>query len=191
VIVAVPTVIYDANVLYPAPLRDLLIRVAMAGLVRARWTDAIHEEWIRNLLRNRPDLGAEQLKRTRHLMDRAVPDCLVIGYEGLIDGLRLPDSDDRHVLAAAIHAKATLILTLNARDFPRRVLAPHGVMARHPDEFLVALFEEDPDALCQVVRAQRAALSSPAQAAEKFLEILRKIGLAKVSARLATRRDQL
>jgi hypothetical protein len=64
-------------------------------------------------------------------------------------------------------------------------------MARHPDEFVVALFEEDPDALCQVVRAQRAALSSPAQAAEKFLEILRKIGLAKVSARLATRRDQL
>ena len=157
----------------------------------ARWTDAIHEEWIRNLLRNRPDLGAEQLKRTRHLMDRAVPDCLVIGYEGLIDGLRLPDSDDRHVLAAAIHAKATLILTLNARDFPRRVLAPHGVMARHPDEFLVALFEEDPDALCQVVRAQRAALSSPAQVAEEFLEILRRIGLTKVSARLATRRDQL
>ena len=118
--VAVPAVIYDANVLYPAPLRDLLIRVAMAGLVRARWTDAIHEEWIRNLLRNRPDLGAEQLKRTRQLMDRAVPDCLVIGYEGLIDGLRLPDMDDRHVLAAAIHARATLILTLNVRDFPRR-----------------------------------------------------------------------
>ena len=189
--VAVPAVIYDANVLYPAPLRDLLIRVAMAGLVRARWTDAIHEEWIRNLLRNRPDLGAEQLKRTRQLMDRAVPDCLVIGYEGLIDGLRLPDMDDRHVLAAAIHAKATSILTLNVRDFPRRALAPHGVTARHPDEFLMALFEEDPEALCQVVRVQRAALSSPRQSVADFLETLRSVGIQRTVARLEAKADVL
>jgi hypothetical protein len=108
VIVAVPTVIYDANVLYPAPLRDLLIPVAMAGLVRARWTDAIHEEWIRNLL----------LKRTRQLMDRAVPDCLVIGYEGPDRKAHAPDPDDRHVLAAAIHAKATLILNAQRARLP-------------------------------------------------------------------------
>jgi len=188
---AVPAVIYDANVLYPAPLRDLLIRIAMSGLVRARWTDAIHEEWIRNLLRNRPDLSLKQLKRTRELMDRAVPDCLVVGYEELIDELTLPDPGDRHVLAAAIRANATVILTHNARDFPKRVLTPHGMLARRPDDFLAGLFDADPTALCEVARAQRAALSSPPQSADAFLETLRRVGLTKTTARLGGRRDQL
>jgi hypothetical protein len=191
VTVAVPTVIYDANVLYPAPLRDFLIRVAMSGLVRARWTDAIHEEWIRNLLRNRPDLSPKQLKRTRELMDRAVPDCLVMGYEELIDELTLPDPGDRHVLAAAIRANATVILTHNARDFPKRVLTPHGLLARRPDDFLAGLFDDDPIALREVARAQRAALSSPPQSAEAFLETLRRVGLTKTTARLGGCRDQL
>jgi hypothetical protein len=41
------TVIYDANVLYPAPLRSLLVYLATTGLFRARWTEEIHHEWIR------------------------------------------------------------------------------------------------------------------------------------------------
>ena len=71
------TAIFDACVLYPAPLRDFLLRLAMTELFRARWTDRIHEEWMRSVLNNRKDLSAEQLERTRQLMDRAVPDCLV------------------------------------------------------------------------------------------------------------------
>jgi hypothetical protein len=59
------TAVYDANILYPAPLRDLFIRVAQAGLVRARWTETIHEEWIRNVLKDNPPLSAERLARTR------------------------------------------------------------------------------------------------------------------------------
>jgi hypothetical protein len=66
--------VYDACVLYPAPLRDLLLHLACVGLVRPRWTDAIHDEWIRNLLANRPDLARSQLDRIRALMERAVPD---------------------------------------------------------------------------------------------------------------------
>lgn len=58
-------VLYDANVLYPAQLRDLLIRLAVGGLVRAHWTDAIHEEWIRNVLADYPDITREELRRTR------------------------------------------------------------------------------------------------------------------------------
>ena len=80
------------------------MHLAMTGLFRARWTDQIHDEWIRNVLANRPDLKAEQLKRTRELMDAHALDCLVTGYEKLIAGLTLPDPDDRHVLAAAIRA---------------------------------------------------------------------------------------
>lgn len=56
--------VYDANALYSAPLRDLLIRLAQAGLVRAKWTDAIHDEWIRNVVANCPHLSAERLART-------------------------------------------------------------------------------------------------------------------------------
>lgn len=96
------TAIYDACVLYPAPLRDFLLRLAMTELFRARWSDHIHGEWMNGVVRNRPDIPIEQLDRTRKLMNQAVPDCLVTGYEELMDSLQLPDPNDRHVLAAAI-----------------------------------------------------------------------------------------
>jgi hypothetical protein len=73
------TVLYDACVLYPAPLRDLLLRLALTDLSRARWSEAIHEEWIRAVLRNRPDLSRQQLERTRALMNAHVRDALVDG----------------------------------------------------------------------------------------------------------------
>jgi predicted nucleic acid-binding protein len=129
------TVIYDACVLYPAPLRDLLIRLAAKGLVRARWTDRILDESFRNILANRPDLLPGSLDRTRELMNRALRDVLVTGYEGLIEGLNLPDPDDRHVLAAAIRAGAQVIVTMNLDDFPESALAPFSVEALHPDDF--------------------------------------------------------
>ncbi len=78
--------VYDANVLYPAPLRDLFMHLALTGLFRARWTEEIHQEWMRNVLANRPDISQEQLERTRDLMNRAVLNCLVIGYEELYLG---------------------------------------------------------------------------------------------------------
>ena len=91
------TVVYDACVLYPAPLRSLLIHMAITDLFRARWSDLIHEEWIRNLLAQRSDLTREQLNRVRELMDLHTRDAVVSGFEPLIDGLVLPDPDDRHV----------------------------------------------------------------------------------------------
>lgn len=74
------TVIYDANVLYPAPLRSILMYLAISDLYRARWTMDIHDEWIRNLLLNRDELTRAQLERQRDLMIRAIPDSLVTGY---------------------------------------------------------------------------------------------------------------
>ena len=67
------TTVYDANVLYPAPLRDLFIRLAQAGLVRARWTEAIHDEWVRNVLKDNPALSPDRLARTRALKVRGCP----------------------------------------------------------------------------------------------------------------------
>ncbi len=86
----------------------------------------VHEEWIRNLLANRPDLTREKLERTRQLMDKAAPHGLVTGDEYLIAELRLPDPNDRHVLGAAIHCRASVIVTRNLADFPSDVLAEFG-----------------------------------------------------------------
>ena len=127
-------VLDDACVLYPAPLRDLLVRLANTGVVRARWSAAILDECFRNILENRPELKPEALQRTRELMTRAVPDCMVTGFEQLIDGLVLPDADDRHVLAAAIRAGAQAIVTFNLDDFPAERLQPYNIEAKHPDD---------------------------------------------------------
>jgi predicted nucleic acid-binding protein len=128
-------VIYDACVLYPAPLRDLLLELAISELFAAKWTETIHDEWIRGLLRSRPELK-EKLHNTRRLMNEAVPDALVENFEPLIDGLKLPDANDRHVLAAAIKCNAQIIVTSNLKDFPPESLEPYGIEAMHPDEFI-------------------------------------------------------
>lgn len=130
-------VIYDACVLYPAPLRDLLIRVARTGVVRAQWSNLILDECFRNILANRPDLSPGTLQRTRELMNKAVADSLVTGFEHLVDGLDLPDPDDRHVLAAAVRAGAQAIVTANLKDFP--AAKPKAIRRRsHPSRRLPA-----------------------------------------------------
>lgn len=97
------TVLFDACVLYPAPLRDFLMHLAITDLFRAKWTDEIHDEWIRNLLKNRPDLTQERLQRTRDLMNSNVRDCLVSGYEDLIPSLTLPVRlQPRYVLSSKL-----------------------------------------------------------------------------------------
>jgi hypothetical protein len=161
--------LYDANVLYPAPLRDMLMWLAMTPLFSARWSDHIHDEWIRNVLADRPDLSATQLGRTRDMMNRAVPGCLVSGYEGLVPALALPDMDDRHILAAAIHTGAGLIVTFNLKDFPSEALRTHGIEAVHPDEFIMRLIALDAAAVCGAVQRQRAMLKSPPISVEEFL----------------------
>src|SRR5258707_15444948 len=102
-------VIYDANVLYPNTLRDLLIRIAQQPhLVQAKWTSEILDEMSRALRKNRPDITEEKTAHLCQLMNDAVRDCLVTGYQPLIEALNLPDPDDRHVLAAAIKVNAQL-----------------------------------------------------------------------------------
>ena len=122
----------DSCVLYPARLRDLLLSLAATGLYRPIWSDIIHEEWMNSVLANRPDLTRAQLEATRSAMDRAFPAASVSGFESLIPALILPDPDDRHVLAAALHARAELIITVNLKDFPTAALTPHRIVAAIP-----------------------------------------------------------
>ena len=183
--------VYDANILYPAPLRDLFIRLAQAGLVRAKWTEQIHDEWIRSVLKDKTHLSEDRLARTRSLMNEAVRDCLVTDYEDLIEFLTLPDPDDRHVLAAAIRAGADVIVTYNLKDFPTAVLARFDVEARHPDDFLVSLLDQDAGSVCSAVRRQREALRNPQKSVEELLSTLENLGLIHASARLRRFAEQL
>jgi len=173
-------VLFDSCVLYSAPLRDFWMWLATTtSLFQPRWSTEIHREWTSHVLANRPDLSPERIERTRMLMDAKVEDCLVTGYEGLIVKLTLPDPDDRHVLAAAIHAQATLILTFNLRDFPDDILAPYGIRAQHPDEFLSILLEADPESVCAAAEEHRQSLKNPPKTREQYLETLRKQGLVE------------
>jgi predicted nucleic acid-binding protein len=178
------TVVYDACVLFPAPLRDLLMRVAHAGLVKARWSDTILDECFRNIIAFRPDLDPAMLARTRRLMNTAVADSLVTGYEPLVDGLELPDPDDRHVLAAAIRSGAQVIVTSNLRDFPSDKLAPYGVEAQHPDDFVLGLIDLAPGAIASIVVQQASALKHPPHSPAELLGTLREQGLVRSVARL-------
>ena len=176
--------VYDACVLYPAPLRDLLVRLARTGLFRARWTDAIHDEWIRSVLEDRPDLSAAQLARTRQLMNAAVRDCLITGYENRIDALSLPDPDDCHVLAAAIEAQAHVIVTFNLRDFPATALQPYGLERQHPDDFILRVISLNPTVIRETVETHQQALKNPPKTPVEYFETLSRQGLTQSVATL-------
>jgi hypothetical protein len=175
---------YDANVLYPSELRNFLMHQALTGLFRAKWSAAVHEEWISNLLMNRPDLTREKLERTRQLMDKATLDALVEGYEELIPTLSLPDENDRHVLAAAIRGQAQVIVTMNLKDFPTEALQQYEMEALHPDEFILQVMELDPDAVLDAAETHRRSLKNPPKSIEEFLASLETQGLPKTVAAL-------
>ncbi len=162
-------VLYDANVLYPSTLRDVLIRVGLARLVQPKWTEQILDEVFRNLRVNRPDLDPARLARTRDLMNASIRDVTVTGFEHLIGQVTLPDPDDRHVLAAAIHAGAQVIVTKNLRDFPAPALTPWGVEAQHPDALLMSVHQNDPDALGEIVKTIARAWATPDATPEQVI----------------------
>lgn len=170
----------DANVLFPAALRDLLLQLAFAGLYRARWTVEIEDEWTRNLVAVRPGL-AVRIARTRELMRRAIPDALVTGHEALIPDLTLPDANDRHVLAAAIAAPVDVIVTFNLRDFPVSALRPHGLVARHPDVFLRSLIAAMPSLVLMGVRECLLRLTHPAVSPPDYVAVMRRLKLTRTA----------
>ena len=178
------TVVYDACVLYPASVRDLVVELARTGLLRAKWTARIHAEWINAASRDRPELDRARLERVAQLMNCAVPDCLVTGFESLEAGLTsLPDPNDRHVLAAAIHCGAQEIVTFNLRDFPDTALAPYGIRAIHPDAFVEHLLDLNSEVTCEAIKRIRGRLANPRCSAEEMIVNYQRNGLV-VSASL-------
>lgn len=176
-------VVYDACVLHPAPVRDLLVRIANTGIVRARWSERILDECFASILERRSDLDAAMLARTRTLMCDAVPDCIVSGFEHLEAGIDLPDPGDAHVLAAAVRAGAQAIVTFNLKHFPDHLLERYDVEAKHPDEFVLDSIDLAPAAIARCVTEQAGTCRNPPMSVEQVLDGLRNAGLVRSVAR--------
>jgi hypothetical protein len=179
-------VVYDASVLHPSTLRDLLIRLAQSGLVQARWTDQILDETFKSVAERYPDIPPQRLSRTRELMCSAVRGCLVTGYERLIPGINLPDPDDRHVVAAAIKVSAQVIVTDNIRDFPAGELSSWDIEAKTPDDFILDQIYLDEPAVHVAIHAIADAWRNPPGTADDVLDRLERSGLVESVARLRT-----
>jgi predicted nucleic acid-binding protein len=158
--VIVFTALLDANVLWPAALRDVLLRAAQRGLYHPVWTRAIREEALRALLRRRPELNPVSLARTFNLMDQHFPDSVIEGYEALMPAMQ-NHPKDRHVLAAAVQAGAQVLVTFNSKDFPPHACHPYRIDVQTPDEFLCHLWDLAPSEIVAVLREQAAELRNP------------------------------
>ncbi len=134
----------DANVIYGQTPRNLLMYLGLTQAVHLPWTEVILDECFDNLAANRPDIDPAKLARTRALMLMHQPRAMIEGYKHLIEDLSLPDAENRHVLAAAIHADIDLIVTNNIKDFPAQALALHGIERVRPDGLIHLLLDLAP-----------------------------------------------
>lgn len=169
--------ILDANVLFPAPLHDFLLQLANVNLYQPKWTKQIQEEWIENLLLKRFDLKRDSLEKTDEAMNAAFPDANVDNYEAIIKRLTLSDNNDRHVMAAAIKAKANFIVTFNLKDFPSIYLKSFGILAVRPDDFISLLTKINRQRCLLALRNQVQSLRNPPKTREEVLDSLTKCGL--------------
>lgn len=186
-----PVAVYDACVLYPFHLRNLLVQCAVDRLVEARWSREIHDEWIRNLSARRPEFSIDRLTRTRDLMDQVLPDANVSGHLVHLPDIELPDADDRHVVAAGIAAGASLIVTWNVKDFPAAALKPHGLRKVTPDTLLAELYAALPGPVVAATANARANLRISERSAADYLGALRRQKLKRFSDAMAAHIGEL
>lgn len=177
-------VLLDANVLYPTVMREILLGAAAEGLFEPLWSGRILEEWARAAARLGPE--GEAVARGEALALRLRwPQAAVTGAEGVERRLWLPDPGDVHVLAAAVAGSADAILTMNARDFPRGVLAEEGLLRLDPDHFLAGLAEQAPAAMARVVAASAAEATRLSGEEWTVRALLKKARLPRLSRTLA------
>lgn len=175
--------VLDACILYPFHLRNIVVQAAVDRLVEARWTDAIHDEWMRSLATDAPTIPVERLRITRRLMNKALPMATVDGYEAHIPDVNLPDRNDRHVVAAGIAAGASVVLTWNLRHFPTKELKRFGLRRETPDAFLSGLYDDDPALMIGSLANARRNLTSSRVPAAGFVDILESQRLVELAKR--------
>ena len=174
-----PLVVLDANVIFPAPLRDLLLWLSYNHLIRAHWTNQIHDEWMRNV-ETKQKIPRKDLERVRQLMDRHAGDALVTGYAKFESAFPDTDPKDRHVAAAALsvsknnHDAPVTIVTWNTKDFAQSDLASFSLTKQDPDRFLSGLFKDQASGVLGAIKQQRANLKKPPVTADELLAAFRK-----------------
>ena len=173
--------VLDACVLYSAFMRHILLNLAEQGIYKPKWSQLITDEWFRSLLKNRPDLKEANLKRTIRFMEQEFINAQITDFEHHIPTIQLPDPDDRHVVACAIEAKASIIVTKNLKDFPVEELAKFSIVAQHPDDFICNLFKLDKKAAVDAFNAQLETLKNPPVTKEELLETFRRNDLIKAA----------
>ncbi len=165
--------VLDTCVLYPAHLRDTLLRLAERGLYRALWSADIVEELHRNLSEL---IGPGAVARLLGQMAAAFPDAEITGYQPLIDGLTC-DPKDRHVLAAAVRSAAGAIVTFNIDDFPDHSVEEFDLEVIHPDTFLLDLLDLAPGAVVEELSQQAAANRRAPTTLSQLLDALERGGV--------------
>lgn len=181
--------VLDACVLYPTVLREVLLAVAGAGLYTPLWSERILEEWARATRKLGP--GAEDIARGEIAALRlAFPGAVVAERPGLQARLHLPDPADIHVLATAIASSAEAIVTFNAADFPRHVLAAEGVARLDPDQFLLALWQQAPEAVARAAETVRARAQTLSGEPQPMRALLKRAGLPRLGKALAASHPQ-
>jgi predicted nucleic acid-binding protein len=175
------TILIDANVFYGARLRSLVLYMAQTKMFRARWSEEINDEWVRNIHQNQA-IALDKLKHVRDLVNASVLDCLVTGYKPLEAGLNLPDPGDRHVLAAALKTRADIIVTFNVKDFPASVLSPLGIEAKHPDDFLQDLFGISADIFIGALQEDFIHYRAPPLTFDQYVAGFQKAGVPKTAS---------
>ena len=141
----------DACVIYPTVMREMLLGVAHTGAYTPLWSARILEEWALAAAKLGPQ-GEAQARGEVAMVQAAWPKASVRHHAGLEARLWLPDANDIHVLAAAIHGNADGIITMNAKDFPRGILAEEGLSRNDPDAFLLGHFHAAPEVVTQVAQ---------------------------------------
>ncbi|OYN97174.1 PIN domain-containing protein [Enemella evansiae] len=176
-------VFLDTNVLYPVSLADTLLRLAEAEVIRPHWSADVMKELVRNLGLRIPEDMADKRARA---MQTAFPEAMVTGYEALIDAMG-NDPKDRHVLAAAVHSDCEVIVTFDASGFSSNALAPHHLVAVHPDEFLLDQLDLYPGLVRRALERQAAATARPHLTTLDLMDHLNQIGLHGFAAQLRRR----
>jgi predicted nucleic acid-binding protein len=164
-------VLLDANVLVDAQVRDFFFTLAEAELIDVRWSAEIVEETRRALL-ERIQVSPERVDRLIAAIARAFPGAEVEDYGHLTDEIELPDGDDRHVLAAAVHGECDLLVTFNEKDFPDEAVAERDVQVLTADEAVFMLAGVFPDRIAAVVEVQVGRLKKPSMTTLQFLDRL-------------------
>lgn len=177
-------VLLDACVLYPTVMREVMLGVAAEGLYEPLWSARILEEWARAAIKLGP--GAEAQARGEVAMLRARWPGAEVSYPPSLEArLWLPDPADTHVLAAAIAGHADLIVTLNARDFPRNILSEEGLERLDADQFLMALHDDHPQAVARAAEAVRREAERLSGEAWDIRRLMKKAHLPRLGKRLA------